>query len=92
MWCGFVELSGVRALLTPSASKAVQVWRLPDALADPTRDRAAAPHALEEVGYFPSSGDFGSPDGIGGECAVQGARLAIGDTGGQVYSLVLEVA
>ena len=57
-----------------------------------TRDRAAAAHALQEVGYFLSSGDFGSPDGIGGECAVQGARLAIGDTGGQVYSLVLEVA
>ena len=45
-----------------------------------TRDRAAAAHALQEVGYFLSSSDFGSPDGIGGECAVQGARLAIGDT------------
>ena len=117
VWGSFVQLPGgepdetttrLPAVVTATTAKALTVWRIDSVTGDvPSNavkgdEKCGQPRAeLQMVGLFPSSGTFGSPDGIGGQAAILWTdaaathvdlkpRLAIGDQGGLLYTLTIE--
>lgn len=64
-------------LVTACEAKLVHAWH---------RDG----ETLRVEALFPGAARFGSPDGVGGQGAVCGGRVAVGDESGRLYVLDLE--